>query len=303
MRGEGRFNGGIVSTSDDPYAERKRLTFEQAEGREPLPSQLELKEISQQLRATLWNVIHTHLDQATDYKSMGGPYLGSPWEGIFRYMHVHRDHAMADEFRNDANQLTSKVKKIFEEGDYIAIFGWLQYVLRLRTCPGELAEKIETVLRRGRAAYRVLDYNTIVPIGSDAELETLKRAFADLAKTEFHGARDHLRKAAEELNAGRCSDSIRESIHAVESVARTLAPDGTLSKALAKLEQSAKIHGGMKAAFNSLYGYTSDEQGVRHAHLNEPAASPDEADALFMIGACAAFVSYLINKSRSAGLL
>jgi hypothetical protein len=28
--------------------------------------------------------------------------------------------------------------------------------------------------------------------------------------------------------------------------------------------------------------------------------NPDETDALFMIGACAAFVSYLINKARSA---
>jgi hypothetical protein len=59
----------------------------------------------------------------------------------------------------------------------------------------------------------------------------------------------------------------------------------------------------MKAGFNSLYGYTSDEQGIRHAHLNEPTAQPDETDALFMIGACAAFVSYLIGKARSAGLL
>jgi hypothetical protein len=58
----------------------------------------------------------------------------------------------------------------------------------------------------------------------------------------------------------------------------------------------------MKRGFAALYGYTSDAQGIRHAHLNEPSASPDETDALFMIGACAAFVSYLINKARSAGL-
>jgi hypothetical protein len=293
-----------VSAGDDPYAERRRLSFEQAEAAAPLPSQLKLKEISQELRARLWNVIYTHLNRATDYPSMGGdPYFTPPWEGIFRYMHVARDHAMADEFNNDALNLTSKVKQIFEKGDHVAIFGWLQYVLRLNTCPYELADEIERVLRIGRAAYRVLDKNTVVPIGSDAELETLKMTFADLAASEFHGARAHLRKAAQELTAGRYADSIRESIHAVESVARTLAQDGKLSTALAKLEQSAKIHRGMKAGFNSLYGYTSDEQGIRHAHLNEPSASPDEADALFMIGACAAFVSYLINKARSAGLL
>jgi hypothetical protein len=101
-----------VSTDDDPYAVRRKLPFEQAEGAAPLPSQLKLKEISQQLRASLWNVIYTHLTDATSY--MGGiAHLRSPWEGIFRYMHVARDHAMADEFENDARKLTAKVKQIF----------------------------------------------------------------------------------------------------------------------------------------------------------------------------------------------
>lgn len=43
--------------NDDPYRDRKRLTFEEAEGIEPLPSQLQLKELSPQLRAKLWKVI------------------------------------------------------------------------------------------------------------------------------------------------------------------------------------------------------------------------------------------------------
>ena len=59
----------------------------------------------------------------------------------------------------------------------------------------------------------------------------------------------------------------------------------------------------MKLAFVKLYGFTSDEKGIRHPLLDLPAANVDETDALFMIGACAAFVSYLINKSRAAGLL
>jgi hypothetical protein len=43
----------VVSTGDDPYAERKKLTFEEAERAVPLPTQLKLKEISQELRAWL----------------------------------------------------------------------------------------------------------------------------------------------------------------------------------------------------------------------------------------------------------
>jgi hypothetical protein len=103
--------------------------------------------------------------------------------------------------------------------------------------------------------------------------------------------------------AGRYADSLRESIHSVESTARVLEPSGSLSGALARLEKKANIHGALKQGFNSLYGYSSDEQGVRHALLDAGDANVDEADALFMFGACAAFVSYLINKARAAGLL
>jgi hypothetical protein len=143
----------VVSASDDPYADRKKLPFEQAEGAAPLPSQLKLKEISQELRARLWNVIYTHLDEATERPSMGRSYLRSPWKGIFEYMHVARDHAMADDFENDARKLTAKVKQIFERGDYVAIFGWLQYVLRLNTCPSGLADEIERA--RGSGVPRI----------------------------------------------------------------------------------------------------------------------------------------------------
>jgi len=255
------------------------------------------------MRARLWDVIHNHLDLATDHRS-ACPYFDQPWADIFRRMHVARDHAMADDFKNDARKLTAQVRQIFEEGDYVAIFGWLQYVLRRPGCPRELADEIERALRTGRAAYRVLDRDTIVPIGSDAELETLKKAFADLAETEFHGARAHLRKAAEELTAGRYADSIRESIHSVEATARVLEPKANaLNSALDRLESKAKIHNKLKHGFTNLYGYTSDERGIRHALVDDGTANVDQTDALFMIGACAAFVSYLVGKARSTGLL
>ena len=47
---------------DDPYADRKALTFEQAEGIVPLPTQLLPKEVSQELSALLWAVVHANLN-------------------------------------------------------------------------------------------------------------------------------------------------------------------------------------------------------------------------------------------------
>jgi hypothetical protein len=76
-----------------------------------------------------------------------------------------------------------------------------------------------------------------------------------------------------------------------------------LGPALSKLEKSAYIHGALGAGFRSLYGFTSDEKGVRHPLLDKPNAQVDEPDALYMLGSCAALVSYLINKARRSKLL
>jgi AbiJ N-terminal domain 4 len=289
-------------SAPDPLEARKRMTFEQAEGVEPLPTQLKLKELSPALRAALWAVV---LESVQDcyHAEQFGSYVGEPWASILKDYHIYRLHRMADTFSVSTKVVPHELKTIFEKGDYVKVFGFLQFVLRHSECPFRFAEAIEAALRFAHAAYRVVERRTIFPIGSEAENETIKRTFADLAATEFHGARQHLRNAAEELAGGNNSGSIREGIHAVESVVSVLEPKGDFAKALAKLDAKVKIHGAMKAGFGSLYGFTSDEKGIRHPLADLPAANVDETDALFMIGACAAFVSYLINKSRAAGLL
>ena len=59
-------------------------------------------------------------------------------------------------------------------------------------------------------------------------------------------------------------------------------------------------HRALKSAFDRLFGYTSDEEGIRHALLEREAAGVDVDDALFMYGACASFAAYLVNKHRKA---
>lgn len=285
---------------------RKTLTFEQAEGVERLPTQLQLKEITKELRARIWRVIVHSLNQ---YQESDGDilypkfFVGGPWLQILYDKHVERDFALADEFVRSFDRQRDALKKVITEGDYVRVLGFLQFAMRHPKCPYGLPSAINEVLEDVRAAYRVVDNDTIVPVGSQAEARTIEQAFVDLSATEFHGARIHLRNAGVQLTEGHYSSSIRESIHAVESVARLLEPHADLSRALAKLERSAKIHGAMKSGFLSLYGYTSDEEGIRHALLEQDAPSADETDALFMMGACASFVSYLINKAQSAGLL
>ena len=176
--------------TEDQFADRKRLTFEQAEGAEPLPTQLKLKELSPQLRSLLWRVVYDSLWECRFFEDYAKhAHLEQPWSHMLRDMHTDRYHRMADDFENHFDKRKDEIRQIFEKGDYLAVFGWLQWVLRRRNIPYGFSQSIDAALRRSNAAYRVLDDNTLVPVGSDAELETIKRAFADLAASEFHGAR------------------------------------------------------------------------------------------------------------------
>ena len=286
------------------YEDRKRLTFEQAEGAEPLPSQLKLREVSPELRARLWSIFHKALQNDSLADDCGRADVQEPFLTLLYDLHVERWCRAADEFTSSLEYWIAELKGVFMKGDYIKVFGLTQWMLRHRHQPYRLVEDLDYALYITRAAYAVLDRDTIVPIGSEAERDTLVRAFADVAASKFHGVRAHLRNAGSELTTGNFGPSIRESIHAVEAVARVLAPGAqTLGPALSKLEKSVRLHPALGKGFSNLYGFTSDEKGIRHALLDEPAAQVDETDALYMLGSCAAFVSYLINKAGQAGLL
>jgi hypothetical protein len=287
----------------DPFAHRKTLSFEEAAGIVPLPTQLRPGELSQEFRAVLWAEIHRRLGEHAIRDSFGAT-LNDPWDIILQDEWVYRRHKPIDEFPDRYVDIVEHIKTVILAGSWGGVLGWVEFVLKHPACPQDFATFVDAILKRCRMAYAVFDSVVICPIGSEAEAEAIKQAFVDVAAADLNGAQAHLRNAASHLTAGHYPDSVRESVHAVEAVARVLEPTSKLlSEALARLERSVNIHGALKKGFNSLYAYTSDENGIRHALLDDPMANVDETDALFMLGACAAFVSYLINKARSAGLL
>lgn len=286
--------------SEEP--DRSFLTFAQAEGRELLPHQLAPGELSQELRSYLWLVVYERLDKATQFSSTGyggaDPWLSSEWERVLKAYWIRHEHQFADEFANDAEWWKRHLGEAFKKGDYIKVFGFLQFIIRSPNVIHRFAEDVQTALVLGRAAYRVVDH-TIMPIAGPEDAQNILRAFADLASTEFGGARAHMRGAGELLSAGQWADSVRESIHAVESLIIALDANAkTLSDGLKRLEKSGAINPNLRRAMNALYDYASDEKGVRHAKILE-GANVDEADALYMFGACAAFITYVIAKQRT----
>lgn len=71
--------------------------------------------------------------------------------------------------------------------------------------------------------------------------------------------------------------------------------NATLGAAIKKLkDNNVHIHAALESAFKSLYGYTSDQSGIRHGGIDFINA-PSE-DAKFMLVTCSAFINYLVEK-------
>ena len=81
-----------------------------------------------------------------------------------------------------------------------------------------------------------------------------------------------------------------------------MAPDaGALTGVVVEsLAARVVLHPALKAAFGSLYGYTSDESGVRHA-LTEDGRTVDFHEAKFMLVVCSAFVNFVNGKGLVEG--
>lgn len=138
---------------------------------------------------------------------------------------------------------------------------------------------------------------------SEEEIAEIEDALE--ATKGLEGVHTHLQTALSMLSDRKSPDyrnSIKESISAVEGICKLIAQDekATLGSALDKIETRVELHGALKGAFEKLYGYTSDAEGIRHALLKEP--NLESEDAKFMLVACSAFVNYLIAKVSRAGM-
>ena len=205
---------------------------------------------------------------------------------------------------NPADVLLFRDSLILEEDglEFNEIFDLFQMIMRHPNCPDNFISEVAELFKQCQLAYVVHTEQPVIilPAVTEQEGEALIGAIGELRQAGLHGAETHLKRAGELINEGEWADAVRESIHAVESVARLLAPDAnTLGPALAELERGGRLHPALKEAFNRLYGYTSDEEGIRHP-LIENATSPVGLDeAVFMLGACASFASYLWRRHQA----
>lgn len=159
------------------------------------------------------------------------------------------------------------------------------------------------VLESELSAYRFVG-GLVTEVTSKEEISAIEEAL----ETPFKIVNAHVENALKLMSDKKSPDyrnSIKESISAVEAMCRliTKKKNATLGDALDIIEKEGKIelHGALKRAFDSLYGYTSSAEGIRHA-LTEEKVKVDFEDAKFMLVSCSTFVNYLTSKVSKAGM-
>lgn len=160
-----------------------------------------------------------------------------------------------------------------------------------------ISEKLNISLKNEMSGYRIIN-NSIVQITSEQEIIEIEEAISFSDK--FKSVNTHLNSALNYLSNRESPDyrnSIKESISAIESLCVIITgnKDTTLGQALGIIEKNYEIHGAMKKAFSSLYGYTSDSGGIRHKLIENDIEVFFE-DAKFMLVSCSAFINYLKVK-------
>ena len=162
-----------------------------------------------------------------------------------------------------------------------------------------LANYINSFLERELSGFRLVKCK-FTPIVDKIAISAINEA-SD-RKGQFSASAQHIQSAIRLISDRKEPDyrnSIKESISAVESVVRVVSGSdrATLGDALKIIDKRHSLHGALKEGLLKIYGYTSDQGGIRHSLLED--SSVDQKEAMFMLVICSAFCSFLIEKYSS----
>lgn len=288
----------VNQVQKNSISEKPKYSFSQRKGITPISQVVQIESMNQNLRNSLWNVLYERfcfqyfqnyfLTILNDIgEGITGRFAMSIWTGFFKHT--------LDSLPDNNHQAIKNISDYFKKANWYEIYDLIEYVIGEFDYP-YIVDEINEVLAREMSGYRIVD-GIVTDIVNPQELDSLKDV---LESDEFPGVINHLKRALELMSDRENPDyrnSIKESISAVESIAKAITRDSkaTLGSAIKSTSLSDKMHPAMNKSLLSLYGYTSDENGIRHAMLEEE-PDLDVHDARFFLLSCTSFINYLKSK-------
>jgi len=269
------------------------MKFSERMGFKKVSDILQVGDVSVALKNSIWNFLDDKIWSRSDFR-FSDRDDGGYGDAVSRLIWSDYFKEPADTRKWHGYEIVKQIRDWFFGAVWYEIYDFVEFMFAFL---GPLAEsEINGLLERELAGYRCLN-GVFVQVTSEVELDSIQKA---LNSSAYAGVEAHLESALDHLSRKQNPDyrnSIKEAISAVESMARELTGNdkATLGDALSKMEKEGKFHPALRKALSSLYGYTSDADGIRHAMLDEPNVTGD--DAKFMLVACSAFVNYMKGKA------
>ncbi len=271
------------------------MKFSQRKGLTPILDELQINSVNETLRNQLWNVIYLAFFSDGKQKSLIKLEGTNAVHELGIFIYINYFKKPIDKLPNEFKKIILELRDYFFACKWFEVYDFLEQLIDytkqkdyLRRFEGML----NIVLEQELSTYRFID-GVCTNITSQNEIDEIREV---IENGNFEGAQNHIKRALELLYDREKPDyrnSIKESISAVESAARSIThkPKATLGDLLPYLEKQNNLHPALKEAFSKLYGYTSDEGGIRHAMMDSPALK--SSDAKFFIISCSAFINYL----------
>lgn len=277
-------------------SEERKAPFSEREGHAS-PKPIQVKSLDDAVRARLWNVVFGLFAVRSYYISSNLSFttwvnfLGNP----------------ADE-HDAAEHHDQFIKKFIMQEKWFCVFDFLEFMLetwysfcannergRAGSKKFTFVQQCNAALKKENAGYRIAD-DLVAPIVSDAEVQSIDNAIHG----KFGHAGKHIKKALA-LFANRenpdYENSIKESASAIESISSEISGQKKISMTMTALvDGGMQLHPAFVEAIVKLFGFSSDEEGVRHASTGEP-LNADQNTALFMLVICSAFVNYITAEN------
>jgi AbiJ N-terminal domain 4 len=281
------------------------MSFSKRQGIEAAKA-LQIESMDWDLRNSLWNVFHLFVVNTILARRRFHPGLHeSEFSDLFHHLWIHF-------FKWPLNTLPDETVAALEivhnwyfddKTPWNRIYDFVEFVPGSLKNAERFTEFCDDMMKREASAYRFVG-GIIGPLTNATEIEAIESVASEPGVLALVGT--HIKDAVGFL-ANRTNpnyrNSMKESISAVESVVKIITGQnkGTLGQMLEKIGPQLNLHPSLVSGYKSLYGYTSDADGIRHGMKDDRV--PDLEDARYFLVACSAFANYLIEKARKLNVL
>lgn len=282
------------------------LTFSQRMGLKPATRPLQIDDMDDGLRKALWNAMTLSYWENYEPGYSDTEFLPGSNFMNFAQLYAFHHNMMIDRLPEGWSDFLEGVRRYYFSCSWHEAYSFVEFladhgpVERYGTSRrrDNFISFCNNILERSNSAFRFVD-GRIVPISSEIEIQEIERALFEADK--YSGVKQHLQAALGFLTGPNPDfrNSIKESISAVETLCKHLSqdPKATLGIALKNVDNKRKLSPTIKAAFEKLYGFTNDSNGIRHSSM-EDAPDVTSADARYMLISCSAFVNFVIDTVR-----